>query len=73
MHPNEIHSVLGRNGTGKSTLAYVIMGLPDYKPDTGKILWKGKEITGLSIAERAKLGITVAWQEPARFGRHFGA
>lgn len=67
VHPNEIHSVLGRNGTGKSTLAYVIMGLPDYKPDTGKILWQGSDITQLSIAERAKLGITMAWQEPARF------
>lgn len=67
VHANEIHSVLGRNGTGKSTLAYVIMGLPDYKPDTGTIYWQGKDISNLSISERAKQGITMAWQEPARF------
>lgn len=67
IHPREIHSILGMNGTGKSTLAYVIMGLPDYQVDHGKILWDGKDIKKLNIAERAKLGLTLAWQEPARF------
>lgn len=67
IHPREIHSILGMNGTGKSTLAYAIMGLPDYQIDRGKILWDGKDIKKLNIAERAKLGLTLAWQEPARF------
>lgn len=67
IHPREIHSILGMNGTGKSTLAYAIMGLPDYQIDRGKILLDGKDIKKLNVAERAKLGLTLAWQEPARF------
>ncbi len=63
----EIHSILGMNGTGKSTLAYVIMGLPEYRITRGRILFDGQDITNLSVSERAKLGITLAWQEPARF------
>lgn len=67
IHPKEIHSILGMNGTGKSTLAYAIMGLPDYHIDEGQILFDGKEVSSLTVAERAKLGITLAWQEPVRF------
>lgn len=63
----EIHSILGANGTGKSTLACVLMGLSGYKPTAGHILFGGEEITSLSIVERARRGITLAWQEPARF------
>jgi len=62
-----IHAVVGPNGAGKSTLAHTIMGLPDYRSHTGDILFDGKSIKELSIDERAKLGITLAWQEPARF------
>ncbi|MCF7914538.1 MAG: ABC transporter ATP-binding protein [Spirochaetaceae bacterium] len=62
-----IHAVVGPNGAGKSTLAHTIMGLPDYRSHTGDILFAGKSIKELSIDERAKLGITLAWQEPARF------
>lgn len=62
-----IHAVVGPNGAGKSTLAHTIMGLPDYRAHTGDILFNGKSIKQLSIDERAKLGITLAWQEPARF------
>ena len=61
----EVHSLIGLNGAGKSTLAYAIMGLVPLKE--GRIIWKGEDITGLSISERAKKGITLAWQEPARF------
>lgn len=64
---SHIHAVVGPNGAGKSTLAHTIMGLPDYRGHTGDILFDGKSIKGLSINERAKLGITLAWQEPARF------
>ncbi len=63
----EIHSILGVNGTGKSTLASVIMGLSGYESITGKVLFRGEDITGLSVFERARRGITLAWQEPARF------
>lgn len=61
-----IHAVIGPNGSGKSTLAYSIMGLSNYKPSEGKIYFDGIDITDMSITERAKLGITLAWQEPAR-------
>ncbi len=61
----EIHGIVGLNGAGKSTLAYAIMGITPVS--SGKMLFKGEDITELSITERAKLGITMAWQEPARF------
>ncbi len=61
-----IHAIIGPNGSGKSTLAYTIMGLNNYKPAEGNIYFDGIDITNMSITERAKLGITLAWQEPAR-------
>jgi len=64
---NKITSVIGSNGVGKSTLAYIIMGLSDYKPTEGHIYLDDKDITNLSITERARLGISLLWQEPARF------
>lgn len=64
---NEIHSILGMNGTGKTTLAYTIMGLANYIPDKGSLVFDNIDFTDLSVSERAKLGITIAWQEPARF------
>ena len=64
---SEVHALLGTNGTGKSTLAYVIMGCEGYKPSSGEILFNGKTIDELKIHERAQLGITMAWQEPVRF------
>lgn len=63
----EIHSILGANGTGKSTLAAVLMGLSGYRPTGGRILFQDEEISDLPISERARRGITLAWQEPARF------
>ncbi len=62
----KIHSILGRNGTGKSTLAYLIMGVKGYRPTTGKILLDGEDISDMPVYERAKRGITLAWQHPAR-------
>ncbi len=63
----EIRSILGMNGTGKSTLAAVIMGLSGYEPTGGRIYFEGEDITELPVWERARRGITLAWQEPARF------
>jgi len=65
--PGQIHTLLGLNGSGKSSLAYTLMGCEGYTPDTGIILFDGKNLSDLSITERARLGITLAWQEPARF------
>lgn len=61
-----IHAIMGPNGSGKSTLAYAIMGLGDYKALKGKIYFDSVDITNLNITERARLGITLTWQEPAR-------
>ncbi len=62
-----IHAVLGLNGSGKSTLAYALMGSSGYAPRRGLIQFAGQDITRLSISERGRLGLTLAWQEPARF------
>ncbi|HBR21367.1 MAG TPA: ABC transporter ATP-binding protein [Nitrospiraceae bacterium] len=64
---SEVHALLGTNGTGKSTLAYLIMGCEGYMPSSGEIIFEGKTINTLKIHERSKLGITMAWQEPVRF------
>ena len=63
----EVFGVLGTNGAGKTTLAYILIGSSEYKPDSGKIIFNGTDITNMTIDERARLGITLAWQEPAKF------
>ena len=55
----------GPNGGGKTTLAKVIMGL--VQPTEGRILFNGQDITGLSVTERARLGISYGFQQPPRF------
>ena len=55
----------GPNGGGKSTLAKVIAGI--VKPTEGKIFLDGVDITDLSVTERAKLGVSYAFQQPVRF------
>jgi Fe-S cluster assembly ATP-binding protein len=67
VYAGQVHALLGLNGSGKSSLAYTIMGCEGYTPDSGRILFDGRDMAGLSITERARLGITLAWQEPARF------
>ncbi len=57
--------ITGPNGGGKSTLAKIIMGIE--KPTSGQILFDGKDVTNLSITERARLGIGYAFQQPPRF------
>ena len=58
-------AITGPNGSGKSTLVKMIMGIE--KPDSGKIMFDGKDITNLEINERAKLGISFAFQQPVKF------
>ncbi len=57
--------ITGPNGSGKSTLAKIIAGI--IKPTNGKILLDGEDITDLSITDRAKKGISFAFQQPVRF------
>ena len=62
-----VHAVVGPNGAGKSTLAYILMGLDGYRDFTGEIIFDGCPLKSLLVTERARRGITLAWQEPARF------
>lgn len=58
-------AITGPNGGGKSTLAKIIAGIVE--PTSGKIIWDGTDITNMSITERAKLGVSFAFQQPVRF------
>ena len=64
---NSIYALIGPNGAGKSTLAYALMGASRFKTIAGKIIFKNKDITKTSIEKRAKMGIALAFQEPAYF------
>ena len=57
--------ITGPNGGGKTTLAKVIAGL--ITPDKGTIVLDGEDITGLDVTQRAKRGISYAFQQPVRF------
>lgn len=60
----EVHAIMGPNGTGKSTLAKIIMGHYQYEVTNGSIKFNNKDITKLSVDERAKLGIFLSMQDP---------
>jgi Fe-S cluster assembly ATP-binding protein len=62
-----VHALIGPNGAGKSTVAAAIMGLEGYRDTEGEIEFKGEIISKAGVSERAKLGIALGWQEPARF------
>ncbi|WP_213975095.1 ABC transporter ATP-binding protein [Tepidanaerobacter acetatoxydans] len=62
---NKFYALTGPNGGGKTSLAKVIMGI--YKNDKGRLIFDGQDITNLSITERAKVGISYAFQNPPRF------
>ena len=61
----KITGLIGHTGSGKSTLVQMLNGL--VKPESGKILLDGTDVTGLDITERARIGIGYAFQAPARF------
>ncbi|MCR5059740.1 MAG: ATP-binding cassette domain-containing protein [Saccharofermentans sp.] len=57
--------ITGPNGGGKSTLAKIIAGV--IRPDSGKIIFNGTDITDMSVTDRARMGIGFAFQQPVRF------
>ncbi len=60
----EVHAVMGPNGTGKSTLAYALMGHPKYKITEGEATLDGNDLLDLDPSERSKLGLFLAFQYP---------
>jgi len=61
----KFYAVTGPNGSGKTTLAKLIMGI--HTASAGEILFEGENISGLSITERARAGLSYSFQQPARF------
>src|SRR5512140_3493302 len=60
----KVHAIMGPNGTGKSTLAYTLMGHPSYAVSEGEVIFKGQNVLELEPDERARLGIFLAFQYP---------
>lgn len=60
----KVHAIMGPNGTGKSTLAYTLMGHPSYTVTAGEVFFKGQNVLQLEPDERSRLGIFLAFQYP---------
>lgn len=65
INTDEIHAIMGPNGTGKSTLSSAIMGHPSYEVTKGEVLLDGVNILELEVDERAKAGLFLAMQYPS--------
>jgi len=64
INPGEIHVLFGPNGAGKTSLLMTLMGFSGYQVTSGRIIWKGEDITHLPTNERAKRGIGISFQRP---------
>ena len=64
VRPGEVHAIMGRNGSGKSTFSHVVMGNPKYRQTGGELLFEGQPLAGLSVDERARRGIFLSFQYP---------
>src|SRR3990167_2637483 len=64
VNAGEVHSIMGPNGSGKSTLSFSLMGHPKYEVASGRMLYKGQDICGLSPNERAAACMFLAFQYP---------
>ena len=64
VQPGEIHAIMGPNGSGKSTLANALLGNSDYEVTSGRILFKGDDVTDWATDVRAKAGMFLAFQYP---------
>ena len=60
----KVHAIMGPNGTGKSTLAYTLMGHPSYTVTEGEVIFKGQNVLELEPDERSRLGLFLAFQYP---------
>ncbi len=60
----EVHAIMGPNGTGKSTLAYALMGHPSYEVTSGEVIYKGVNVLELEPDERSRHGMFLAFQYP---------
>nr|WP_304442550.1 Fe-S cluster assembly ATPase SufC [Sporosarcina sp. P3] len=65
INTNEIHAIMGPNGTGKSTLASAIMGHPKYEVTSGSITLDGEDVLAMEVDERARAGLFLAMQYPS--------
>jgi Fe-S cluster assembly ATP-binding protein len=61
----EVHALMGPNGSGKTSLAYTLMGHPDYRVTAGSVTWRGQNLLALAPDKRARLGVFLAFQYPS--------
>ncbi|XP_073042818.1 ABC transporter I family member 6, chloroplastic-like [Primulina eburnea] len=64
VHEGEVHAVMGKNGSGKSTFAKVLVGHPDYEITGGNVTYKGQDLLEMEPEERAVAGLFMSFQSP---------
>ncbi len=62
--PGEVHAIMGPNGAGKSTLSQVLAGRDNYHVESGSVTWQGQDLLAMSVEERARSGLFLAFQYP---------